>query len=246
LFKNKVIVITGGSKGIGKACCLEFAKNGADIVFTYNKSKEDAENLALELKKIGSKYLMLQIDVRDFNQCRQITEQVLDKFGKVDVLINNAGIIRDKSLLMMQEEDWLDVINTNLNGVFNITKSFIVTFMKQKYGSIINISSLSGIVGRSRQVNYSASKGGVISFTKALAKEVAHLNIRVNALAPGFIQTEMLKNLKENFIKQALTQIPLKRFGAPEEAAKAALFLASGKANYITGQIIRIDGGLGM
>lgn len=246
LLKNKIIVVTGGSRGIGKACCIEFARQAAKIIFTYNKSKDEAEDLSSEIRKIGSDSFMLQVDVRDFDQCQRFSEAVLDKFNRIDVLINNAGIIKDSAMLMMQQKDWLDVIDTNLNGTFNITKSFIVTFMKQKQGSIINISSLSGVIGLPRQVNYSASKGGIISFTKALAKEVASFNIRVNCIAPGFIQTDMLKGLKEEYVSKIIHQIPLQRFGTSEEVAKVALFLASDEANYITGQVIRVDGGLGM
>lgn len=244
--KDKIVVVTGGSRGIGKACCLEFAKQGTKIIFTYNKSKDEAEGLSSEISKIGSDSLMLQVDIRNFDQCRQFSETVLDKFNGIDILINNAGIIKDSSILMMQQKDWLDVIDTNLNGTFNITKSFIVTFMKQKQGSIINISSLSGVIGLPRQVNYSASKGGIVSFTRALAKEVASFNIRVNCIAPGFIQTDMLKGLKDEYISKVIPQIPLQRFGTPEEVAKVALFLAGDEANYITGQVIKVDGGLGM
>lgn len=244
--KDRIIVVTGGSRGIGKACCLEFAKQGAKIIFTYNKSKDEAEDLSNEISQIGSDSLMLQVDIRDFDQCQKFSETVLDKFNRIDTLINNAGIIKDSALLMMQQKDWLDVIDTNLNGTFNVTRNFITTFMKQKSGSIINISSLSGVIGLPRQTNYSASKGGIISFTKALAKEVAAFNIRVNCIAPGFIETDMLKDLKEAYLSKAVTQIPLQRFGTAEEVAKTALFLASDEANYITGQIIKVDGGLGM
>jgi len=245
-FQGKTIIITGGSRGIGKACCLEFAKLGGSIVFTYNKSKQEAEQLTDEIKLLGVGCLMLQVDIKDFNQCQQFAETVLEKFPKIDILINNAGIIKDSALLIMQQKDWLDVIDTNLNGTFNVTRNFITTFMKQKSGSIINISSLSGVIGLPRQTNYSASKGGIISFTKALAKEVAAFNIRVNCIAPGFIETDMLKDLKEEYLSKAVTQIPLQRFGTAEEVAKTALFLASDEANYITGQIIKVDGGLGM
>lgn len=245
-FKNKSVVITGGSRGIGRSCCLEFAKLGAGVVFTYNKSKDEAENLAAELKRISSKCFAFQVDVSDYNQCQQFAEKFLGKFSKIDVLINNAGIIKDRALFMMQPEDWFNVINVNLNGTFNITRSFITTFMKQKQGSIINLSSLSGIIGLPRQTNYSASKGGVILFTKSLAKEVAAFNVRVNSIAPGFIETDMLKDLKKEYLNKAIDQIPLKRFGTPQEVAKVALFLASEEANYITGQVIKVDGGLGM
>jgi len=243
---NRSVVITGGSRGIGRSCCLEFAKSGADVVFTYYKSKDEAEQLVVELKKIGAKCFAFQVDVGDYNQCQQFAIKFLDKFPKIDILINNAGIIKDKALFMMQPEDWLNVINVNLNGMFNITRNFITTFMKQKQGSIINISSLSGVIGLPRQTNYAASKGGVIAFTKSLAKEVAAFNVKVNCIAPGFIETDMLKDLKREYLDKAIGQIPLKRFGSAQEVAKVALFLASQEADYITGEVIQVDGGLGM
>lgn len=245
-FKGKTVVVTGGSRGIGKACALEFAKAGADIAFTYNKSKGPAEELKKEIEALGVKALSLKLDVADFDKCRATVDTILDKFAKVDILINNAGIIRDKALMGMTKEDWSDVIDTNLGGLFNVTKNFIITFMKQREGNIINISSLSGIIGLPRQTNYSASKGGMISFTRSLAREVAPFNIRVNVIAPGFIHTDMIKGLKEDYVKDVMPQIPLGRFGEPTEVAKAALFLAGPRASYITGQVIRVDGGLGM
>ncbi|MDD3295758.1 MAG: 3-oxoacyl-[acyl-carrier-protein] reductase [Candidatus Omnitrophica bacterium] len=245
-FKDKVIVVTGGSRGIGKACCEAFAREGANIVFTYNSSQEAAKSLKQEIETSGSQVLALQLDVKKYDACRKFVEKVLDKFQKIDVLINNAGIINDKALMMMSESDWLDVINTNLNGTFNVTKNSIISFMKQRKGNIINISSLSGILGLPRQANYAASKGGMISFTRSLAREVAPLNIRVNAIAPGFIQTDMIKGLREDYVKDVLPQIPLGRFGEAKEVAQVALFLAGDESDYITGQVLRVDGGLGM
>lgn len=245
-FKDKVIVITGGSRGIGRACCLKFAKEKANIVFTYNKSQEKAQSLSEEIKKQNVEVLAVKVDIKNYSQCQDLVEKVLDKFGKVDVLINNAGIIKDKAMMMMSESDWLEVINTNLNGTFNMSKSFIITFMKQKQGNLINISSVSGIIGMPRQVNYSASKGGIIAFSRALAREVAQFNIRVNVIAPGFIRTDMLAGLKKEHVDEVMSQIPLGRFGNPEEVAEVAVFLASERSSYITSQIIRIDGGLGM
>ncbi|MEW6100888.1 MAG: 3-oxoacyl-[acyl-carrier-protein] reductase [Candidatus Omnitrophota bacterium] len=244
--KGKVAVITGGSRGIGKACCLELAKLGADIVFTFNKSKTEANALKKEIKALGVDCLSLQVDVKDYEQCRSLAEKTLKKFKKIDILINNAGIIRDKAMLMMSREDWLDVIDTNLNGYFNVTKHFTIPFMKQKQGCIINITSLSGIIGLPRQANYAASKGGIISFTRSLAKELAGFNIRVNAIAPGFIQTDMVKDLRPEMLQRIMPMIPLERFGTPEEVSRVVAFLASEEANYITGQVIRVDGGLGM
>lgn len=245
-FKDKVIVITGGSRGIGRACCVAFAKAGANIVFTYNSSQGQANTLTEELKETGSQVLSVKLDIRNYVQCQELVDKVLDKFGKVDCLINNAGIIKDKAMMMMSQSDWKDVIDTNLNGTFNVTKNFIITFMKQKCGNIINISSVSGIIGMARQVNYSASKGGIIAFSKALAREVAQFNIRVNAIAPGFIQTDMLDGLKKEYVEQVMPQIPLARFGNSDEVANVAMFLAGEKSSYITAQVLRIDGGLGM
>lgn len=245
-FKNKTVVITGGSRGIGRACCVSFAKLGANIIFTYNRSQAEAEELKKDIEAQGVKCLSLQVDVKDFKQCKELACQALEKFEKVDILINNAGVIIDKAMMMMTEAEWLDVITTNLNGTFNVTRNFVVPFMKQKSGNIINMTSLSGIIGLPRQVNYSASKGGVIAFTRALAKEIAAFGIRVNAVAPGFIQTDMTKGLKEEFVNRVMPQIPLSRFGTAEEVAKAVIFLASDESNYITGQVLRVDGGLGM
>lgn len=244
--KDKVSIVTGATRGIGRAIALELAKEGSSIAFTYLKSDEKADSLKQEVEKLGVKVSAFKTDVRDFDKAMDLKEDVLDEFGRLDILVNNAGIIKDGALAMMDRQDWLDVIDTNLNGVFNITKSAIITFMKQKSGNVINITSLSGIIGIPRQTNYAASKGGIIAFTKALAKEVARNNIRVNAVAPGFIETDMTASLKEEYLKQVMPQIPLGRFGKSEEVAKAVSFLVSDESNYITGQVIRVDGGLGM
>jgi len=243
-FKGKTIIVTGGSRGIGRATCLAFAKLGANIVFTYHKNKGEADKLAGELKDLKCACLCLQIDTRDYSQCRAVIENTLTRFKKLDILVNNAGITRDKALLMMLPEDWKDVIETNLGGVFNMTRAAITTFLKQKKGCIINMSSVSGLVGLPRQTNYSASKAGIIGFSKALAKEVAAYNIRVNVICPGFINTDMVNSLKEEVKKEILNNIPVKRLGEPEEVAQLCVFLASDKAHYITGETIKIDGGL--
>lgn len=243
-FVGKTAIITGGSRGIGRACCLAFAKEGANIVFNYNKSKQEAQQLVDELSDLKVKSICVQADVRDYDQCRGIVEKALKEFGKIDILINNAGITRDKALFMMLPEEWKEVIETNLGGVFNMTRAAITTLLKQKSGCIINMSSVSGIVGLARQTNYSASKAGIIGFSKALAKEVAGYNIRVNVACPGFIETDMVNTLKEDIKKRILDTILAKRMGAPEEVARVCVFLASDRANYITGQTIRIDGGL--
>jgi 3-oxoacyl-[acyl-carrier protein] reductase len=182
--------------------------------------------------------------VRDYNHCRKLIEKTLEHFKQLDILINNAGITKDKALLMMTLDDWKDVIETNLGGVFNITRASITTLLKQKKGCIINVSSVSGLVGLPRQTNYSASKAGIIGFSKALAKEVAAYNIRVNVVCPGFINTDMLGSLREDFKKEIINSIPVKRFGEAEEVAHLCVFLASDKAKYITGEAIKIDGGL--
>lgn len=240
--KNKIAVVSGGTRGIGRAIVEELAKDGFDVVFTYLKSDELAVSLIKESAKYCGKISAFKLDIRDFKAVEEFKQKILDDFGKVDLLVNNAGVLKDSALALMSRDDWLDIIDTNLNGVFNLTKAFIVTFMKQKSGNIINISSVSGVIGIARQVNYSASKGGIIAFTKALAREVAPYNIRVNAVAPGFIETDMIKDLKgrDKFIEM----IPLGRFGKAQEVAKVVKFLASEESNYITGQVIKIDGGL--
>lgn len=243
-FDKQTVIITGGSRGIGRACCLAFAKLGANIVFTYNKSSAESEKLAEELKQNKVEAIALRADVRDYEQCRKVIERAIEKFHKIDILINNAGITRDKALLMMLNEDWHDVIETNLGGVYNMSRAAITTLLKQKSGSIINMSSVSGLIGLPRQTNYSASKAGIIGFTKALAKEVAAFGVRVNVVCPGFIDTDMVSALKEDARQQILNLIPAKRLGKAEEVAEVCVFLASSKSAYITGETIKIDGGL--
>ena len=246
MLKDKIVIVTGGTRGIGRAIVETFAQEGAHVLYTYLNNDVLANEIESNLKKANSKAQGFKIDVKDYSQVDQWKENILDEYGKVDILINNAGIIKDKALAMMSKDEWDEVIETNLNGLFHVTKSFIVTFLKQRQGNIINISSLSGIIGIPSQTNYSASKGAMISFSKSLAKEVAPYNVRVNVVAPSFIHTDMTKNLKEEYIEQILLQIPLKRFGAVDEVAKVALFLATEQSSYITGQIIQVDGGLGM
>jgi len=244
LFKDKVAIVTGGSRGIGRALVLMLAQEGADVAFTYAKSIQDAESLDSEIKKMGRQALALQMDVADFDKAKELVEKVKEGLGRLDILVNNAGIIRDKALMMMTKEDWREVIDTNLNGTFNVTRNAIVTFLKQKSGSIVNITSVSGVAGMSRQTNYAASKAGIIGFTKSLAKEVAPYNIRVNAVAPGFIETDMISGLKDEFKEGLKKKIPLSRLGRVEDVAAAVKFLLSGAANFITGQTIIVDGGL--
>ncbi|MBN3039687.1 MAG: 3-oxoacyl-[acyl-carrier-protein] reductase [Candidatus Omnitrophica bacterium] len=244
LLKDKVAIITGGSRGIGRACCLAFAREGASIVFTYNKSLDEAKELQTKIKALKVECLAMQADVRDFGQCQQVIQKTLKNLKKIDILVNNAGIIRDKALAMMLEADFKDVVDTNLGGCFNMSRAAIISLLKQKSGSIVNISSITGIVGAPRQTNYAATKAGIIGFTKALAREVAGYNIRVNAVCPGYIDTDMVKSVHESIRTALLKMIPFQRIGKPEEVAEVCLFLASDKASYITGEAIKIDGGL--
>lgn len=243
---NKVAIITGGTRGIGRALVLAICGAGADCAFTYASNRDAAESLADKVRSLGRKALPIQLDARDFEGAKTLIDTVKTAFGRIDILVNNAGITKDKSLMMMGREDWSDVIDTNLTGVFNTTRACIITFLKQKSGNIVNISSVSGIHPLPGQVNYAAAKAGVIGFTKSLAREVAPYNIRVNAIAPGFISTEMTAELGEKAREKFMNMIPLKRFGTTEEVAQAVLFLLSDESQYITGQTIQIDGGLGM
>lgn len=242
--KGKSAIITGGSRGIGRAIAIMLAKEGVDVAFTYIKSSLEAENLKSEIEKQGVQSLALQIDVRDFDKTKELVEKTKLAFGKLDILVNNAGITKDMALMFMTKDDWQSVIDTNLNGLFNVTRNAIVTFLKQKSGNIVNITSISGITGMARQTNYASSKAGIIGFTKSLAKETAAYNIRVNAVAPGFIETDMVSSLKEEYKNELKKVIPLGRFGTAEEVANTTRFLLSDESNFITGQTIVVDGGL--
>ncbi|MDD5428135.1 MAG: 3-oxoacyl-ACP reductase FabG [Candidatus Omnitrophica bacterium] len=239
---GKVAIVTGGSRGIGRAIVLELIRSGAKVVFTYLKSEGPAADLLEEIKALKGTAAAVKSDSRDFELAKQAAAEAVSKFGTVDILVNNAGIVKDRALMLMDPAEWSDVIDTNLTGYFNMAKACIVTMMKQKSGNIINISSVAGVVGLPKQVNYSSAKAGIIGFTKSLAKEVASFNIRVNAVAPGYVETDMTKDLKqkENLIKF----IPSGRFGRPEEIAKVVSFLAGDESGYITGQVIKVDGGL--
>lgn len=241
---GKVAAITGGARGIGKAIVLALAREGADVAFTYFKSSAEQETLVEEARALGRRCVAVQTDVRDFDKAKEFIEKVKTELGQLDIVVNNAGITKDKALMMMTKEEWKDVLETNLDGTFNVTRNAIVTFLKQKSGVIINITSVSGVIGLARQTNYSASKAGIIGFTKALAREVAAYNIRVNAVAPGFIETDMIAGLKPEHKEKILKAIPLARLGSAQEVAAAVVFLSSDASNYITGQTIVIDGGL--
>jgi 3-oxoacyl-[acyl-carrier protein] reductase len=245
-FLNKVAIVTGGTRGIGRAIVLALCREGADCAFTYTKNPAAAESLVQEIRSMGRRATPLQLDVRDFEGAKTLVEEVKKEFGSIDILVNNAGITRDKSLMMMSKEDWSEVIDTDLTGVFNTTRACIITFLTQKCGNIVNISSVSGIHPLAGQANYAAAKAGVIGFTKALAQEVAPYNIRVNAVAPGFVDTDMTATLSEKYREKVMKMVPLGRFGASDEVAQAVVFLVSDASRYITGQVIQIDGGLGI
>jgi 3-oxoacyl-[acyl-carrier protein] reductase len=244
--RGKVAIVTGGTRGIGRSIVLAICRQGAECAFTYSAHEEAAQSLVAEVRELGRRALPIQLDVRDFEGAKAMIEQVKSEFGRLDILVNNAGITRDRSLMGMSKEDWGDVIDTDLTGVFNTTRACIITFLKQKSGNIVNISSVSGIRPMAGQVNYAAAKAGVIGFTKSLAQEVAPYNVRVNAVAPGFIETDMTSQLGEKFRDKAVARIPLGRFGTAEEVAQSVLFLLSDASHYITGQVLQIDGGLGM
>lgn len=244
--ENKVALITGGSRGIGKAIAIKYAKNGYNIIINYISENTDVEKLQNEIESHGVKSVIMQADSTKLDEIEELVKKGIEEFGRIDVLINNAGITRDKLLMRMKEEDFDKVIEVNLKGTYLVTKVVIPYMMKQKSGSIVNVSSVVGITGNSGQCNYSASKAGVIGFTKSVAKELASRNIRANAIAPGFIMTDMTKVLSDNVKEEIKKQIPLQRMGTPEEVADVAYFLGSKESSYITGQVLTIDGGMVM
>jgi 3-oxoacyl-[acyl-carrier protein] reductase len=244
LLQGKNILVTGASKGIGRAIASRFAQEGANIAFTYLSSVEKGQALENELKALGVKAKGYRSDASDFKAAEDLANAMVSDFGTMDVLVNNAGITKDGLLMRMSEEQWDAVININLKSVFNLTKAAIKQLMKQKYGSIINITSVVGIRGNAGQANYSASKAGIIGFTKSVALELGSRNIRSNAIAPGFIETEMTGELDQKVVEEWKKGIPLKRGGTPEDVADAAIFLASDLSKYITGQVIQVDGGM--
>lgn len=241
---GKIALVTGGSRGIGKAVALKLASFGADIIFSYTSSEEQSKEVQATIESMGRRTLAIKADVSKMNEVEKMIQDGMNYFSKIDILVNNAGITKDNLLMRMSEDEWDNVIDVNLKGVFNVTKCLIRNMIKQKNCSIINIASIVGISGNAGQCNYSASKAGVIGFTKSLAKEVGKKNIRVNAIAPGFISTDMTDKLPEKIIDQYLEKITLQRLGEPDDIANAVAFLASDMSKYITGQVIVVDGGI--
>ena len=246
MLKGKCAVITGASRGIGKCIATKFAKEGANVVINYRNNEEEALKVKQELEDLGSQVLVVKADVSELEQAENLIKEAKKEFGKVDILVNNAGITKDNLIIRMKEEDFDSVIKTNLKGAFNCLKAVTPIMLKQKYGKIVNMSSVVGVVGNPGQVNYCASKAGLIGMTKSLAKEIGSRNITVNAIAPGFIDTDMTKILSDDQKKKILSQIPLNKFGNVGDIANVALFLASENSNYITGQVIHVDGGMAM
>ncbi|MGM0879048.1 MAG: 3-oxoacyl-[acyl-carrier-protein] reductase [Bacillota bacterium] len=246
MLENQVVIVTGGSRGIGRAISLKLASVGADVVILYAGNQVKAEETVSEISQLGRKSLALQVDVSDADQVNQAFQEVMKLFGKIDVLINNAGITKDNLVMRMNEEDWNRVMDVDLKGVFLCSKAVMRPMMKQRKGRIINISSVVGVAGNPGQANYAAAKAGVIGLTKTLAKELASRNITVNALAPGFIETDINSDLskKQSWREETMKLIPLRRAGTPEDVSEVVLFLASESSRYITGQTIHVDGGM--
>ncbi len=241
---DKCALITGATRGIGKQIAITLAKQGYNIALNYRKVNEELENTKKEIEKIGVQILAVKGDVANFEDCKNFVKQVIERFGQIDVLVNNAGITKDMLLMRMKKEDFEQVIDTNLVGTFNVTKNVVPYMMKARSGRIINISSVVGISGNAGQTNYSASKAGIIGFTKSLAKEIASRNILVNSVAPGFIETNMTDVLKDDVKQEIAKNIPLKRMGTAQDVANVVKFLASDDSSYITGQVINVDGGM--
>jgi len=244
--QGKVAIITGASRGIGKAIAVELGKRGAKVIVNYSKSPEGANEAVEAIKAAGSEALAVQADVSNAKAATALIKSATDTYGHLDILVNNAGTTRDQLLMSMPEEDWDTVLTTNLKSAFNCSKAAVRPMIRQRGGRIINIASVSGVMGNAGQTNYSASKAGLIGFTKALAREVASRNVTVNAIAPGFIPTDLTNNLAENLKNETLKVIPLGRWGTADEIANAVAFFASDEAGYITGQTLNVDGGMAM
>lgn len=246
LLENKIAVVTGAGRGIGRGIALALAREGAMVVVNYNGSKDRAEEVVRTIEEAGGKATAVQCNISDFEAAKEFFANVVKEYGKIDILVNNAGITKDNLMMKMSEEEFQSVIQTNLTGTFHGVKFVTRPMMKQRQGRIINIASVSGVIGNMGQANYSASKAGVIGLTKAAAKELASRNITVNAVAPGFVATEMTDVLSDSVKEAAVATIPLGRFGEVEDIAETVVFLASDKAKYITGQVICVDGGIAM
>lgn len=246
MLKDKVAIVTGGTRGIGRAIALKLADHGANIVINYRNSDKEAEELKAILEGKGVKVLTVKCDISNFEDSKNLMDKCKEVFGKIDILVNNAGITKDTLIMRMKKEDFDNVIDVNLKGTFNCAKHASAIMLKQRFGKIINMTSVVGIAGNAGQVNYAASKAGVIGLTKSLAKELGSRGITVNAVAPGFINTDMTASLSEKVKEEASKNIPLKRLGDPEDVANLVGFLASDAANYITGQVINVDGGMVM
>ena len=244
--ERKTVFVTGASRGIGKEVALKYAENGYDVIINYVSDKTDVEALEKKKKKKGADTLILKADVSNPEEVQNVVDKAIEKFGKIDVLVNNAGITRDNLLMRMTEEEFDKVLEINLKGTFLVTKAVTKYMMKKRSGSIINLSSVVGVAGNAGQCNYSASKAGIIGFTKSIAKELASRNIRANAVAPGFIETDMTAVLSDSVKESIHNQIPLKRMGSAKEVAELIYFLGSEKSSYITGQVINVDGGMVM
>ena len=245
-FSGKTAIVTGGSRGIGRAVCLELAKGGANVVLCYAGNEIAANDTVAACEALGAKALAIRCNVADAGEVKALVDTAVKTFGRVDILVNNAGITRDGLLMTMKEEDFDAVLNTNLKGTFLCMKAVARTMMRQRYGRIVNLSSVVGLRGNAGQVNYAASKAGVVGMTKSLAKELASRNVTVNAVAPGFIETDMTAAMPEAAKTATLASIPMQRLGAAEDVARAVAFLASDEAAYITGQVLAIDGGMSM
>lgn len=244
MLKNKIALITGAGRGIGRAIAIALAKEGAEVVINYNGSEERAKEVKQTIEENGGKASIYKCNVSDFTACEAMIKDIVKEYGHLDILVNNAGITKDGLIMKMKEEDFDSVLNVNLKGTFNTIRHSACQMLKQRSGKIINISSVSGILGNVGQANYAASKAGVIGLTKTMARELGSRGITVNAIAPGFVDTEMTEVLSEEIRENACKQIILGRFGKPEDIANTAVFLASDKADYITGQVISVDGGM--
>ena len=242
--KDKVALVTGASRGIGRQIAIQLAGHGAKVIVNYCGSKEAAKEVVDTIVNTGGTAEAIRCDVSDFGATKEMIKQIMDKYEKVDILVNNAGISRDSLLIKMSEDDFDIVVSTNLKGAFNTIRHLYRNFVKQRSGKIINISSVSGVIGNAGQANYSASKAGIIGLTKSLARELASRNICVNAIAPGFVETDMTNRLSQSVIESAKQMIPLQKFGKPQDIAELVVFLASERADYITGQVICVDGGM--